>query len=384
MCRRVLHAGRELPVTVVLASLLQQAFPEETEKRRREYCAAATGDARADGDDKDMDADWTLPVFVMSSMLPGESIALNIFEPRYRLMFRRCLEGNRRLCMTCALQARRSGAQVPLASVSGLSLVLARFARDFGLRVPLSAEQCRARVQDRAGQHFLPDVMTECTIRECTVQPDGRLSVQCVGVRRVHTTGDSEQDGYRVCVIDREIKDVPTAPATGAGTVAVLPQIQVRASATFRGAYLKPRASGRCLGGAIAHDGRFGVVGHHSACAHSPTVKPAAARTLTRASRAAAEGERRQDHRRHHAQGRVRAAPRARRGPRARRRAWACARPRGRPRAPHVVGGAHAGCARGGESEGARLSPHPSLPPSPLLLAARRRVRRSHAECEGW
>ena len=75
--------------------------------------------------------------------------------------------------------------------------------------------------------------MTECAIRECTVQPDGRLSVQCVGVRRVHTTGDSEQDGYRVCVIDREIKDVPLAVADGAAAAPLPPQLQVRALAVY-------------------------------------------------------------------------------------------------------------------------------------------------------
>ncbi len=35
----------------------------------------------------------------MSSILPGEAMALNIFEPRYRLMIRRAMEGNRRFGM---------------------------------------------------------------------------------------------------------------------------------------------------------------------------------------------------------------------------------------------------------------------------------------------
>ena len=41
----------------------------------------------------------TLPLFVMSLMMPGETMALNIFEPRYRLMVRRVMEGSRRLGM---------------------------------------------------------------------------------------------------------------------------------------------------------------------------------------------------------------------------------------------------------------------------------------------
>jgi hypothetical protein len=100
MCRRILHTGHDMPVTVVLARLLEQTFPEETKRRRETECAedGANGGAKPKM--------WTLPVFVMSCMLPGESVVLNIFEPRYRLMFRRCMEGNRRLGMTQAVQVR--------------------------------------------------------------------------------------------------------------------------------------------------------------------------------------------------------------------------------------------------------------------------------------
>ena len=47
-----------------------------------------------------------LPIFVMAPVLPGESMALNIFEPRYRLMVRRCMQGDRRMGMTCAVVVR--------------------------------------------------------------------------------------------------------------------------------------------------------------------------------------------------------------------------------------------------------------------------------------
>jgi hypothetical protein len=103
MCRRVLHTGRNLPVTVTLASILSQCFPQDTESRRRESGSGTSGVAASGQSDV-----CDLPVFVMSCMLPGESIALNIFEPRYRLMFRRCMEGNSKLAMTCALRVRLS------------------------------------------------------------------------------------------------------------------------------------------------------------------------------------------------------------------------------------------------------------------------------------
>jgi hypothetical protein len=40
-----------------------------------------------------------LPLFVMDVVLPGKKLALNIFEPRYRLMTRRVMEGNRKFGM---------------------------------------------------------------------------------------------------------------------------------------------------------------------------------------------------------------------------------------------------------------------------------------------
>lgn len=75
MCRRVLHVGRELAVTVVLKELLELSFPEEYEQRRVEERGAGAGAAPAAGD-------APLPLFVMSLLLPGETLALNIFEPR--------------------------------------------------------------------------------------------------------------------------------------------------------------------------------------------------------------------------------------------------------------------------------------------------------------
>lgn len=161
MCRRVLHTGRNIPVTVTLESIIAATFPEETAARRRESASFASPEAGSN-----------LPMFIMSPMLPGESIGLNIFEPRYRLMVRRCLEGNRRLAMTCALQV------------------------------------------EGAADHTIPDVVTECEIEDCQVQPDGRFSLQCKGVRRVRAVRHWEQDGYRVCS-PVPLKDEPSGEAVG-------------------------------------------------------------------------------------------------------------------------------------------------------------------------
>jgi len=141
MCRATMHvaSGREAPQSTALAALLERAFPAEYAARRKEEEEAALGEraaaearagearrerneavAAADAAHADAEAEAaaeaeasaaaaaggasssasalprrnssstgeaetaTLPLFVMACMLPGEHMALNIFEPRYR------------------------------------------------------------------------------------------------------------------------------------------------------------------------------------------------------------------------------------------------------------------------------------------------------------
>ncbi|GIL76200.1 hypothetical protein Vretifemale_5693 [Volvox reticuliferus] len=168
-CRTVLHVARDsLPVTITLANIISRAFPEEYEERRGEMTAGAggpvagggaatTGDgaaaaAAAGTASEAVQQTLTLPLFVMSLLMPGESMALNIFEPRYRLMVRRVMEGSRRLGMA---QARRDASEIE-------------------------------------------DVAVEAEIIECQPQPDGRYYLELVGRRRVRIHSHSEMDGYRV------------------------------------------------------------------------------------------------------------------------------------------------------------------------------------------
>ena len=62
--------GRQLPVTVALAAILERSFPEEYEARRAETrtsaAASANGTAAAAAADE-----APLPLFVMSVMMPG-------------------------------------------------------------------------------------------------------------------------------------------------------------------------------------------------------------------------------------------------------------------------------------------------------------------------
>eukprot|EP00246_Nothoceros_aenigmaticus_P014664 TRINITY_DN573_c0_g1_i4.p1 TRINITY_DN573_c0_g1~~TRINITY_DN573_c0_g1_i4.p1 ORF type:complete len:221 (-),score=35.66 TRINITY_DN573_c0_g1_i4:414-1076(-) len=107
-----------------------------------------------------------LPLFVMDVVLPCEKMPLNIFEPRYRLMVRRVMEGNHRMGM------------VGMDHVTGT----------------------------------LADIACEVEICECEPKPDGRFYLEVEGKRRCRITRTWDQDGYRVGQV-QWLED--TVPAEG-------------------------------------------------------------------------------------------------------------------------------------------------------------------------
>lgn len=157
MCRTVLHAVGQLPVSIVLKNIIERSFPEEYAERAAEEAAEA-GAAQAAS---------VLPLFVMSPMLPGERMALNIFEPRYRLMLRRVMAGGRRF---------------------GMATV--------------------------AGDHSLHPVACEVEVTECEPLPDGRFYIEIVGRRRFAPRDPGEQDGYRVARAPEFVVDALPAPGS--------------------------------------------------------------------------------------------------------------------------------------------------------------------------
>lgn len=169
MCRTVLHVGRELPVSVVLKNILESAFPEDYHARRVEEAALSL---LLDPDPQEAHRapqTTVLPLFVMSSVLPGECMALNIFEPRYRLMVRRVMEGGRRF---------------------GMATVDA--------------------------SHNLHSVACEVEIIECDPLPDGRYYLEVVGRRRFAPLDPGEQDGYRLagaCYLEDEVPEPGSSEA---------------------------------------------------------------------------------------------------------------------------------------------------------------------------
>jgi Lon protease-like protein len=92
VCRRDLHIPASLvgqPSNFCLASLLRNLCPDIVDTRER----ALKEEERAAPEALD------LPLFVCTLSLPSTPTFLHIFEPRYRLMMRRCMDGNKRFGM---------------------------------------------------------------------------------------------------------------------------------------------------------------------------------------------------------------------------------------------------------------------------------------------
>uniref|UniRef100_A0A0E0KFJ4 RING-type domain-containing protein n=1 Tax=Oryza punctata TaxID=4537 RepID=A0A0E0KFJ4_ORYPU len=88
MCRTVLFIGpKTYPISVTLSNIIQKNFPEEYAERKSEHETMTYSGVDL------------MPLFVMDVVLPCQKMALNIFEPRYRLMVRRIMEGNHRMGM---------------------------------------------------------------------------------------------------------------------------------------------------------------------------------------------------------------------------------------------------------------------------------------------
>ncbi|KAG0462461.1 hypothetical protein HPP92_020937 [Vanilla planifolia] len=151
MCRMVLFISpRTYPISVTLNNIIQKNFTEEYAERKLEKENLTCG-----GTD-------ILPLFVMDVVLPCQRLSLNIFEPRYRLMVRRIMEGNHRMGM------------VIIDSSTGT----------------------------------IADFACEAEILECEPLPDGRFYLEVEGRRRFQILRSWDQDGYRVAEVEW-IQDVP-------------------------------------------------------------------------------------------------------------------------------------------------------------------------------
>ncbi|KAI8528872.1 hypothetical protein RHMOL_Rhmol12G0181300 [Rhododendron molle] len=138
-----------------LNNIIKKTFPEEYDERKLENESLTN----PGGD--------FMPLFVMDVVLPCQKLHLNIFEPRYRLMVRRVMEGNRRM----------------------------------GMVIPDS----------RTGS--IADFACEVEITECEPLPDGRFFLELESRRRFRVLRDWDQDGYRVAEIEW-VRDISPSAGT--------------------------------------------------------------------------------------------------------------------------------------------------------------------------
>ena len=144
--------GDELSASLSLARLLEGVFPEEYEKRRVEF-SAEESDATPPACGAQ---EVQMPLFILDSMLPRQRLQLNVFEQRYLLMVRRCLDGSRAFGMV-------------------------------------------GHARSRAGHWAFMRFGVEVEIVEHEQQQDGRLHIEVLARRRFEISGDTWlQDGYNM------------------------------------------------------------------------------------------------------------------------------------------------------------------------------------------
>ncbi|XP_029113437.1 LON peptidase N-terminal domain and RING finger protein 1 isoform X1 [Scleropages formosus] len=86
LCKQPLHEylkNRKYKTTVLLEKIMSQLFPQQLAERRQVHDAEM---AELSNLTKD------IPIFVCTVAYPGVPCPLHVFEPRYRLMMRRCME----------------------------------------------------------------------------------------------------------------------------------------------------------------------------------------------------------------------------------------------------------------------------------------------------
>mmetsp|Transcript_3642 Transcript_3642/g.5046 ORF Transcript_3642/g.5046 Transcript_3642/m.5046 type:complete len:329 (-) Transcript_3642:1632-2618(-) len=150
MCRTPVHISPEYGVNVLLVQIIEGNFPEEYLQRKDEVQEEKNAQ------------NFTMPLFLLGSLVlfPRESLSLHVFEPRYRLMIRRAMEGSRR----------------------------------FGIVAYINND--------------LVEIGTTAVIQNQSMLPDGRSLLQTVGEKRFKVKSLFNQDGYVVARIEY-VEDEP-------------------------------------------------------------------------------------------------------------------------------------------------------------------------------
>ncbi|KAL6077208.1 LON peptidase N-terminal domain and RING finger protein 3, variant 2 [Balamuthia mandrillaris] len=149
LCRSPIHFAPDHAVSVTIQSLIEKYFPKQLQKRRAEMEAER------------QEAETCMPLFLLNTVaFPGMRFPMHIFEPRYRLMLRRCLQGTK---------------------VFGLVNVQQN---PTNMRWESSNAGCALKITKH------------------TLLPDGRSFIETIGTKRFKIVQKREQDGYIVGKIE--------------------------------------------------------------------------------------------------------------------------------------------------------------------------------------
>ncbi|KAH0865183.1 hypothetical protein HID58_082394, partial [Brassica napus] len=147
---------RTFAVSVTLNNIIQKNFPEEYAERKSEQDSLVHL------------GNESMPLFVMDVIISCQKLSLHIFEPRYRLMVRRIMEGNHRMGM------------VALDSATGSPV-------DVACEVEITCFE---------------------KLHRCDPLPDGRFVLELESHRRCRIVKAWDQDGYRVAEVEW-VTDLP-------------------------------------------------------------------------------------------------------------------------------------------------------------------------------
>lgn len=160
---RVYLAERRSAVTEFIELAMQTVMPGDCEDRQRQH-EEELDELAAAG----KDSHHEIPIFIATLAIPTITCPLHVFEPRYRLMIRRCMESG---------------------------------TREFGMCMPM----------DNAENGYA-DFGTMLEIRDIEYTQDGRSIVNTVGSRRFKIVSKSAKDGYNTAAVEFLQDDaVPTS-----------------------------------------------------------------------------------------------------------------------------------------------------------------------------
>lgn len=156
------QATRPRHHTEFLQVIFQRYLPEDYAERKRIY-----EDEMQELANAGKDSDHEIPIFVCTLSFPTLPCPLHVFEPRYRLMIRQCMEsGSRRFGMCTYVEG---------------------------------------------AENNYADCGTMLEIRDVKYFPDGRSVIDTVGGQRFRVIRKSQRDGYNTAAVeflqDRRIED---------------------------------------------------------------------------------------------------------------------------------------------------------------------------------